>query len=205
MNSRTCFKTAIAFCGIALLSAAESAPVWAAKEKTFVFRTLIDTTPVGGEPDTLLTVTYTFDPDLPSDWDYFDSGWYSPVHVMIQVGDQIVWGTHDTAIIVWNNLSDSDGYDVRLSRRYWGNSVHGSLFGLELGFFRFLIVDTDEDMFDTARLPLTPDFAMQADFQQTDLVLFDPLTGEQIHLGVNEYAGTPPEELTPFSLEEVTK
>ena len=86
-------------------------------------------------------------------------GWYSPVHVRIQIGDEMAWGTHETAIFVWNNVSDSDGYNVRLEPRNWGNSNHGLLFGLELRLLFVLIVDTDENMLESGQLPLTPDFA----------------------------------------------
>jgi hypothetical protein len=204
---------------VAVLSSLEPDPLWAAKEQTFVFRTLIDATPAGGEPDTPLTVTYTFDPDLRSQYDNFDpdrlsSGWYTPIHMMIQLGDESVKATQETAIAVFNNPNPphnvEDSYGVRADNSpfyngYGRNAVNGTLFGYEVLFIEFLIVDNDGTMFDNAQLPRSPEFAFEADYQQTQIELFDPVTGDIIFIRIQEFPNTPFEDRTPFSLQQVTK
>jgi hypothetical protein len=208
-------KRVAMFCGAAVLFAAQPAPLWAAKEITFVFRTTIDATPVGGAPNTPLTVTYTFDPDLRSqgyndiDPDQLFIGYYTPVHMVIQLGEDSVKATQDTNITVWNIDDDDDGIGVGAVNYALydgsGSSIKGTLFGYEVLFFGFLLDDSDATMFDNAHLPLTADYAAQADFQQTTLSLLDPVTGEVVYLAIMEQPDLPPDQYTPFSLELVTK
>src|SRR5262249_31569423 len=98
------------------------------------------------------------------------------------------------------NISDgTDGYDVRIDN-FSGTSVDGTLFGMEIGFCRFLIVDVQGKMFHSNALPLSPEFSKRADFQQTELDLFDPLTGNSVSLRIEEFPHTAPTDLTPFTL-----
>jgi hypothetical protein len=211
MTSIRVTKLASVLFGLVFLAACEPKTVWAAKELTFVFRTTIDATPAGGAPDTPLTVTYTYDPDLRSQYDFDPvyGGIYTPFHMVIQLGDESVKATQGTYIYTWNLPDYEDGIDVRVenSGAYDGgrNVVNGTLFGYQVVFFRFLLADEDATMFDTAQLPLSPDYALEADFQQTELVLFNPATGEFTGIFVMEFPGQPPEFYTPFTLEDVTK
>src|SRR5262245_46319909 len=100
-------------CGVVIVSAVQPAPLWAARELTFVFRTTIDATPAGGAPNTPLTVTYTFDPDLRSQYGSANpllSGYYGPIHMVVQLGNESVKATQQTAIEVENLDGDSDYY-----------------------------------------------------------------------------------------------
>jgi hypothetical protein len=114
--------------------------------------------------------------------------------MVIQLGDESVKATQGTYIYTWNLPDYEDGIDVRVenSGAYDGgrNVVNGTLFGYEVVFFRFLLADEDATMFDTAQLPLSPDYALEADFQQTELVLFNPATGESTALFIGEFPGT---------------
>jgi hypothetical protein len=170
-----------------------------ADDVTFQFRTTIDASPVGGPADAPLVVTYTFDSNLQNGTGSFQPnealGSYGPISVILQVADQCVTATGD--FLVGNNWGDGteDGYDVRFD----GVNASGQLFGLNVGFFRFLIVDSQAAMFNSTAIPTSPDFAVLADFQQLELTLFDPATGG-FGLGFSEYPGMPPEDKTPFSL-----
>ena len=55
-------------------------------------------------------------------------------------------------------------------------------------------------MLNSTAIPLSPDFAALADFQQTEVELWNPTTEDYVSLGIVEFPNTPPELKTPFSL-----
>lgn len=183
---------------LAICGAAIAVPV------TFRFDTSMDTSVVGGAPGTPLAVVYTFDSESANGTGGViggeGSGSYGPLTMQIRLGDQVVSAVGG-GIYMWDNTGDhTDGYDVRPGSG--PESFTGQLFGLSISFFRFLVVDTDQTMFNGTvlplPLPLTPCFVAAADFQQTGFDLFnDELS---VSVGVNEFPDIPPEQRTPFTL-----
>ena len=93
-------------------------------------------------------------------------GSYGPLTMQIQLGNETV-SASGGGITVFNNAgpsSSEDGYDVRPSQTF-----NKQLFGRNLRFFRFLLVDDSGTMFTNTDLPLSPAFAAIAGFQQTEL------------------------------------
>lgn len=179
----------------------------AADARTFVYRTLIDATPVGGEPNTPLKVTYSFPANLVADpvADEYDphlqfGATYLPITLTIEIDGQSVEATEETSINVMND-GGLDAYDVRVANfdiLYGGPGVvDGTLYGMEVSFFYFQVIDSTGTMLQNAHLPLSANFASRADRSATGIELFDPATGEFVFL-----LGTDvPEAITPFSLE----
>ena len=197
---RTLTGAALAFCA-AILLASPTRPLLA-EDVTFQFTTTIDASSVGGPVNAPLVATYTFDSQLANGTGPFGIDSYGPLRMWLQVGDQSVTasGNPGSGILVGNNwgngTTDGDGYDVRFEN--FGD-VSGQLFGLDVLFFRFLLVDSDGTMLTSSDLPLSPAFASGTEFIQIDMFLFDPTTGEGIYLSY-EFPDTPPEDKTPFSL-----
>ena len=167
----------------------------------FQYATTIDTTDFGGGPGTPLVVTYEFDSALadgsgpvgPID---STSGSYGPLTMQIQLGGETV-SAAGGGISVFDNAGSSiieDSYDVRPD----DDSFSGQLLGRDVGFFRFLIVDSDRNMFNSTALPLSPDFATAADYQQVE---FDFADGSE--LSNSEGPEVPLDQRTPFTLTAV--
>lgn len=122
-------------------------------------------------------VTFQFSPDLApgsgpfgssSDGTFESCG---PVEKMIiEVGRQcLATGGDGTGITVFNS-ADEDSFDVRADIPA---VVGKQLFGLNLRFFRFLLLDPAATMFDSTALPASPQFAEASDFQQNSIDLID--------------------------------
>jgi hypothetical protein len=201
VKSKFRFLTRLGFCLAAIACVAGATPL-RAETIAFQFQTTIDARPVGGSANAPFVVTYAFDSNLTNQAvDDPIHGDYAPLVMTIQVGDEIATASGPgTEIFLWNNTPDgTDGYDVRIDN-FTGSSVDGTLFGMEISFCRFLIVDIEGTMFNSNSLPLSPAFATQADFQQSEIDLIDPLTGGMVTLEITEFAATPQKDLTPFSL-----
>ena len=160
---------------------------------TFQFDSMIDTTAFGGASATPLSVTYTFDSASPEGSGPFSGpGSYGPLTMQIRVGSETV-SASGGGIFLWNHI-DSDGYDVRPS----DSMFSGQLFGRDITNFRFLLVDQDATMFSSTALPLSPQFATFADFQQTEMSFADGSA-----LAIEEFPETPLGQRTPFTLMQV--
>jgi hypothetical protein len=179
---------------LAILSLGLSAPAHAdGASLTFVYESSIDTTPVGGGPGTPLRIFYTFDTSLAPGSGSFGTSEtlasYGPLDRMIvMVGDQCVaLSGAGTEITVFNNAgttSVEDSYDVRA----FGPATAGkTLFGLNLRFARFLLVDSEATMFTDTSLPTTPTFGGAAEFQQATVDLVDQ-TGFPVRLRVDDFS-----------------
>lgn len=182
----------------------------------FQFRTTVHSIAMGpsgilpaGIPDSApLVVTYAFDTALQNGTGPFGinstTGSYGPIAMMIQVGGETITAPGPfTGISVINNagsFASSDEYDVRVGD--FATSI-GTVFGTDVIFFRFLLADESGLMFNSTALPSSTAFATFAQFQQTELDLFDSVTGESVLLWVEEFPNTPPAQLTPFSLTEL--
>src|SRR5687767_11240283 len=99
---------------------------------TFEFRSLIDTTEVGGGPGAPISVIYTF-----------DSTDGSVSFMRISIASEIITGSGGS-ISVGNNQGSGgheDAYDVRPA------VFSGPIFGVTPVLFRILLGDIDGDMF----------------------------------------------------------
>jgi hypothetical protein len=200
------FLTGLALTVYTTFSPVSSTRPLLADDVTFQFRTTIDASPVGGPVNASLVATYTYDSNLQNGTGGFDTssgfGSYAPIQMVLQVGDQCVTATGE--FLIGDNWGDGseDGYDVRFEgiSRFDGSSASGQLFGLNVEFFRFVIVDSQAAMFSSNAVPVSPDFAILADYQQIDMGLLNPKTGEGFFLGFSEQEDTPPELKTPFTL-----
>lgn len=176
----------------ALMVAGLATPV-EAEDVTFQFKTTIDASRAGGPRNAPVVVTYTFDSQL-ADGDSGDHhGYYTPFQIAIQIGDDCV-AASSGAIFIWDDISGTDGYDVR------PETISGQLFGYEVTFFRFVLASNDGTMLYGTSLPVSPAFADDADQFQVSLDLHDPLTGENVYLSSGNDPGTAVEYRTPFSL-----
>lgn len=190
--------TALSLVGIiAPAGAAAPPPV-----TSFQFTTTVDATSVGGDAAAPLRILYQFNPDLaPGSGPFGSSGngtfeSYGPLEkVIVEVGDQCVsFSGGGTGISVFNDAGTTfveDSYDVRA---FGSATVGKQLFGLDFTFTRFLLGDSDRTMFTSTALPTSPAFAAEADFQQTQIDLVDPVTGEESSL----HAGDAPFALSTF-------
>jgi hypothetical protein len=145
---------------------------------TMVFTSTIDTTPLGGQLEVPITVTYSFAPDLsagsgPSGISATHAG-YGPIDMTIDIGgDTLSVSGQGTGITVFNDAGTTfveDSYDVRVDFPIIGGQ---QLLGQELVLFRFLLVDSNRDMFTTTELPLTTQFVAAADIVFIDVILLD--------------------------------
>lgn len=152
---------------------------------SFQYRTTFDATSVGGKALTPGRLIYTFDSDLAPGSGLLGSGpgfsSYGPLSQMfLEVGNRCVTVSGPgTAITVFDDSGNplKDLYEVRADISL-GATTSSRLFGLDLDFLQFLLIDTDTTMFATTALPLTPDFADLAERQQVVLRLIDPFTFE---------------------------
>lgn len=189
--------TAASLLALTTLSLGFSAPARAATDPliTFQYTTTIDTTDVGGAPDTPLTLTYRFDPNLPS-----GSGGGSPEigfsdygpldRVILRIGDQCLAQSATGAISIYdgpNSLFVEDAYVAALNP---APSSGTKLFGLDLRLAQLVLVDFNGTMFNNTALPTTTNFAAAAQEQQTTILLFNPGTRRFVSLFAGGAPGT---------------
>lgn len=136
---------------------------------TFRYQTRIDATAVGGPPDEMITITYTFDPKLQSGTgqhgDYPNCGSYGPLSGTIEAqngGSARFDSGKNSGITVFFNAGDnpSDRYEVFGG---YDSGYSGKLFGLDVQSFRFDLMDSSAKMFSGKKLPLSTEFAAHAE------------------------------------------
>ncbi|MDR6508074.1 hypothetical protein [Arthrobacter oryzae] len=165
--------TVLAFAGLSVPAQAVPAPVADPPLIAFQLTTTVDTTVVGGSPDTPVSIIYRFSPTLAPVAESEVHASYVPLErLIIEVGDQCTATSGSgTGIDVFNNSSNTlleDSYNVFA----YGDSIAGKqLFGRDVESFRFLLVDNDGTMFSDASLPTSVAFADAADYIQFNLVL----------------------------------
>lgn len=148
-------------------------PAPAATVTSFVFKTTVDASSVGGSSTTPLRITVQFSPDLaPGSGPFGSSGdgtfeSYGPLnHYIIEVAGQCAgMSGAGTGATVFNNAGpNEDSFDARAD----GQALAGkTLFGRTIRLTRFLLVDSSGTMFDSTALPTSAAFADASDFQQT--------------------------------------
>jgi hypothetical protein len=185
--TRSRLRRAALALGVALLLGGAAAPAQA-RIITFQFRTTVDATQVGGGPNEPLIATYAFDSQLPDGSGPFaiddKSGSYGPIRMVLQVGDQSVTSATGgiTVINDSSSINTEDSYDVRISADL--GDIQGAIFGYQVVFFRFLLVDEDGTMFSGTGLPLSAAFAARAQFIELEVDLYDPVTGDNFGIGL---------------------
>ena len=177
--------TSLVFAGLSAPAHAAPAPTADPPLIAFGFSTVIDTTSVGGSPDTPVQIIYRFSPTLtpvPDSTEMSDD--YGPLEkVIVEIGDQCAaMSGPGTSLSVFDDAGTSsldDAYDVRADIPA---TTGETLFGLDLIFFRFILVDPQLAMFSDTSLPTTTLFAGDADYQGLDFDLYDPVTREEVRL-----------------------
>jgi hypothetical protein len=158
----------------------------------FEYTTAVDATPAGGNAVTPLRVIYNYDTNLPSgsgpfgtaDDGTFDS--YAPLSSMvIELGNQCVFvkGAGTSGSVFNNAGPNEDSIDFRAEPPATTNK---KLLNHNFVSFRFLLVDPDGTMFSDTSLPTSPDFADDADFQQTDFELTNRTTGRRVRMNATD-------------------
>jgi hypothetical protein len=155
----------------------------------FQLTTTIDTTSVGGGPDTPMRIIYRFNPTLaPGSGGNLSetAADYGPLErVIVEVGDQCAaMSGPGTSIAVFNNAGTTvveDSYAVTASTPF-GSPRPPKLFGLDIKLVQFVLVDNERTMFSNTSLPTTFAFGDQADAVQLTLLLFNPTTQRVVSL-----------------------
>lgn len=195
--------TVFAFAGLS--APAHAAPAPAADPPLIAFKltTTIDTTSVGGGPDTPARIIYRFSPTLaPGSGGNLSEtvADYGPLErVIIEVGDQCAATSGPgTAIAVFNDAGTTvieDSYAVIAAKDAGDTSA--MLFGLNLRAVVLVLVDNEGTMFSDTSLPTTVAFADQAEKEQLSMLLFNPTT----HRFVSLFSGDAPFQLSRYSVQ----
>ncbi len=161
------------------------------------FETTVDATEVGGAASVPLVVTYSFDSSLAALPPSSGGTSYGPLSSLeINVGGEIISSTVNATITIWNNNQDGDEYQVSLVGSFL--SPEYSVYGAPTWGFRMLVIDPSGNMFSDESLPSSFNFGSTSGFfQQTEFAFG---FGDSRFLGVTEFANTPLEERTPFTL-----
>jgi Ca2+-binding RTX toxin-like protein len=169
---------------------------------TFKYETIIDARPAGGQANAPFILTYSYATDLRIYQSSFGSNaaqvLYGPIEGTLKIGDEETSFTSAPPasidardeIFLGVFLTGADVYNVRFREE-------GQLFGYDVKIVSVAIADMGHTMLPNVTLPVTADFAAEADFQHVEVWLVGT------SLQINETPSTPAHLRTPFTLTKV--
>jgi len=145
---------------------------------TWEFSTKIDTTSIGGSPNTDFILTYSFDSNAPDLEQSSDGARYETVNSSAKIGNDVLTFSPSYIYVRNNWLGGMDSYETWIGS--WENSppyeapaINGTLYGQQVVFVGIRLDNYDANMFsgDSFSLPLDTTFSSKVDHASVNVLM----------------------------------